>query len=86
VPRTGRPWDQFRIRAYRHQAAADARRVVFAVADPAAAVAVGAPAVVVLSAGGEPLVRYDPPRVAVRGLGREDYLQKAAEVVKGLRD
>jgi hypothetical protein len=65
-------------------AAADARRVVFALADRAARAAAGSPAVVVLRAGGDLLVRYDPPARTVPGLGRDDYLRKAAEVVRAL--
>jgi hypothetical protein len=79
-----RPWEQFSIRVYRHPAAVDAKRVVFELADPTARAAAGTPAVVVLRAGGELLVRYDPPQIPVRGLERDDYLQKAAEVAKSM--
>jgi hypothetical protein len=77
-------WGRFTIRAYRHPAAADARRVVFERADPGERAAAGPPAVVVLRAGGDLLIRYDPPAQAVPGLGKDDYLRKAAEVVRAL--
>jgi len=74
-------WGQFVIRTYRDPAAGDARRVVFEPRDPLPG---GTPAAVVLPAGGDLLVRYDPPRPAVPGLGRDDFLRKAAAVVRGL--
>lgn len=76
------PWDRFTIHTYRHAAGPDAYRVVFKLTDPAARAAAGSPAVVVLRAGGELVVRYDPPQRGVPGLGRDDYLRKAAVVVK----
>jgi hypothetical protein len=75
-------WKRFAIRAYRDPAAADARRVVFEIADPQARARAGRPAAVVLHAGGELLVRYEPSQTRVPGLGREDYVRKAAEVVR----
>ena len=85
MPEPADPWARFRIRAFHDPAAGDARRVGFELADPAARKAAGTPAVVVLRAGGELLVRYDPPQLGVPGLAREDYLRKAAEVLKALR-
>ena len=79
------PWGRFTIRASRHPAAPDARSVVFELADPAARKSAGPPAVVVLRAGGELVVRYDPPARPVPGLTKDDYFRKAAEVVKGRR-
>ena len=82
MPAAGDPWQRFTIRAYRHPAAADARRVVFELADPTERAAAGQPAVVGLRAGGDLLVRYDLPALGVPGLGRDDYLRKAAAVVQ----
>lgn len=75
-------WGRFTIQVSRDPAAADARRVVFELADPVARKTAGSPAVVVLRAGGELVVRYDPPARPVPGLGKDDYFRKAAEVVK----
>jgi len=77
-------WPRFHIRAYRHPAAPDARRVVFERADPAARAGAGRPAAVVLRAGGELVVRYDPPDLGMAGLAKVDYLEKAAAIVKAL--
>jgi hypothetical protein len=77
-------WARFRIRFFRHPAADDARRVVFELADPGAGSAASRPATVVLRAGGELLVQYDPPQPGVPGLGRDDYLQKAAAIVRAM--
>jgi len=77
-------WTRFRIRVFPHPAATDARRVVFELADRAAGLAAGRPATVVLRAGGELLVQYDPPQLGVPGLGKDDYLQHAAAIVKAM--
>jgi hypothetical protein len=76
----GHGWDRFTVRAYRDPAAGDARRVVFELkGDPGAR-----PAVVVLRAGGELLVRYEAPDPPIAGLDRDDFLRRAAEVVQAL--
>src|SRR5689334_23294292 len=76
------PWARLRITVSSDPAAADARRVVFELTDPAARSAAGRPAAVVLRGGGELLVRYDPPAVPVPGLGKADFLRKAAEAIR----
>lgn len=82
MPAVGDLWGRFMIRSFRHPAATDARRVVFDLADPTARKSAGSPAVVVLRAGGELVVRYEPPARPIPGLAKEDYLRKAAEVIK----
>jgi hypothetical protein len=79
-------WQWFVIRAYRDPAADDARRVVFEVADPKTRATAGRPTGVVLRAGGDLLVRYEPPQVKVPGFGRDDYVRKAAAVVRSLSE
>ena len=74
------PWSRFTIRAYRDAAAGDAVRVVFERTGDRAA----RPAAVVLRAGGELIVRYDPPDPPVPGLTRDDFIRHAGEVVQGL--
>lgn len=82
MPKSDDPWAQFRIGVYRDPAARDARRVVFELVDARARAAAGSPATVVLKAGGELVVRYDPPQLGVPGLTKSDYLRKAGEMVK----
>jgi len=80
------PWAGFLIQVSRHPAGRDACRVVFELADAEARDAAGRPASVVLWAGGDVIVRYVPPEVAVPGFGRSDYVWKAVEVVRARPD
>lgn len=70
-------WNQFDIRIYNDAAAGDARRVEFHFRGRKAL-----PAIVVMRARGELIVRYLPPEPAILGLTRDDFVLKAAEMVK----
>lgn len=77
-------WDRFSIQATRHFGAADAYQVVFEFRNPAARHSAGKPAAVILCADGELVLRFQDPDLGVPGLAKDDYLKKAAEVVKAI--
>src|SRR5262245_33901882 len=71
-------WARFNIRVYTDTSAADARRVVFDLRDNKSQTAT-----VVLTAGGELVVRYRAPEPAVPGFNRNDFVSKAGEMARG---
>jgi hypothetical protein len=77
-------WTQFNIRVYNDATAGDARRVVFEPRGHPARGGVSHPAMVVLRAGGDLIVRFSPPQPEVPGLTRDDFVSKAASTVRWL--
>lgn len=77
-------WDRFSIQATRHYGAADAYQVVFVLRNLTGRQSAGKPAAVILCADGELVLQFQAPDLGVPGLGKDDYLKKAGEVVKAI--
>jgi hypothetical protein len=77
MPTDADKWTQFNIRVYSDPWAADARRILFELRGQKSH-----PATVVLRAGGELLVKFLPPEPEVPGFTRDDFVLKAAAMVR----